>query len=175
MNNTANLACLFIVCLVCSIATAGSLSEKDLSQIRSDVTLMMESVQKGDAESLIQRTHSAAHALYGGKAAFEDASRKALAELSRSGAKIISTEVGTPASSVLGGSEEICFVPTVTIVEIDGKKARSTGFMIAARRPGAEWKYLDGAAFKDNVDRLYEFFPKLPRALRLPPIAVEML
>jgi hypothetical protein len=133
---------------------------------------MMASVQKGDAEPLIQRTHPAAHALYGGKAAFEDAARKALVELSRSGAKVISTEVGTPAPSMLADSEEICFVPTVTIVEIDGKKARSTGFMIAARRPGAEWKYLDGAAFKDNVQRLYEFFPKLPRALRLPPIDV---
>ena len=56
--------------------------------------------------------------------------------------------LATPAISGTypAGSEEVCFVPRVSVMEVQGKKVKSTTFMVAVRYPATrDWKYLDGA------------------------------
>ncbi len=67
-------------------------------------------------------------------------------------------------------------MPRTSIVQIEGKKAKSTTFMVAIRQKGGtEWKYLDGAGLIKNPDYLYRFLPDLERGIELPPNSVEPL
>ena len=102
--------------------------------------------------------------------------KQAVIQLRGSGIKFLQSELGVPSEMHSAGEEEICLVPRISVVEVGGKKAKSTTFMIAIRRLGAsEWKYLDGAGLRKNPDLLYQLFPKLQRGIGLPENKVELL
>ena len=73
------------------------------------------------------------------------------------------------------GEEEVCFVPRTSVVEIGGKRATSMTFMIAVRKPGGEWKFLDGAGLRKHPDLLYRLLPDLERGIELPHNMIEAL
>ena len=64
--------------------------------------------------------------------------------------------------------EKICFLPKKTVMEVNGQKIQSNSFMIAAKKEGKEWNYLDGAGLRKNPDMLWLFFPELPKDIKLP-------
>ena len=132
--------------------------------------------ERGDAKELITRTHESIYNLVGGKEAFEDLTLQAMELLQNSGIKFLQSELGAPTQTYSAGKEEICFVPRISVMEIQGKQAKSTGFMIAIRRLGThKWMYLDGAGLQKNTDTLYQLFPTLERGVELPPSKVELL
>lgn len=163
-------------CLLGSPAIAGTLSEAEVERLRADVAVLTTSFERGDAEALIQRTHPSLHALVGGPEAFAEITRKSVEQLRQSGVEFLDAEVGAPTQTYPAGDEEICFIPRISIMQIQGKKARSTTFMIAIRRAGKrEWKYLDGAGLRKHPELLYQLLPKLERGISLPLNMIEVL
>ena len=49
------------------------------------------------------------------------------------------------------------------------QKIASVSYMVAAKKEGGDWKYLDGAGFRKNKDQLWTFFPDLPKDRRACP------
>jgi len=162
--------------LLVTSAAAGTLGEAEIAQLRSEVASITRSFERGDTKALIDQTHGSLYELAGGREAFANATQQAMEQLLQTGAKFVHSEVGTPTQTYLAGDEEVCFVPRISIMEVQGKKAKSTTFMIAVRRLGSnEWKYLDGAGLRKHPDYLRRLLPKLESGVELPPNKVELL
>lgn len=166
-----------VCCVLWSAAAwSGTLNPQEAAKLRSEVTAMYAAAEKGDAEPLIANAHESIYALMGGKEAFTKISREALQQLLKLDIKFLSSEVGTPTPTYPAGEEEVCFVPRVSVMELQGKRAKTTTFMIAIRRVGTStWKYLDGAGLRKNPQFLPMLLPKLAKDVKLPPNTVETL
>ena len=170
------IAILSLLLFLHAFSMAASLSESDVIQIKSDMTLIQNGFETGNAEAIFSLTHPSAYKLVGGKEEFEKIVIQTLAKTRGMGAKYLNRDIGTPTQEYSAGEEEVCFVPTTSILEIGGKKLKSMGFMIAIRKNGThKWKYLDGAALRKFPDLLYTLIPKLPNEIELPQNKVEML
>jgi hypothetical protein len=164
------------LCLLANLATAGTLTPTEAESLRADVAAITDSFEQGDAEDLIDRTHPSLQKLAGSPAAFAQITRQSIEQLRQSGVKFISSQVSAPSQTYPAGDEEVCFVPRISIMELQGKRAKSTTFMIAIRRVGdGEWKYLDGAGLRKHPELLYQLLPKLERGIALPPNMIEAL
>ena len=163
-------------CLFVTAAVGEPLSDADASRLRADVTAMMTAFDRGDPAMFLELTHPSLQNLAGGPDAFAALVRQSLETLRQGGVKVVSAEVGAPTQVYSAGEEEVCFVPRVSVMEIQGRSARSTTFMIAIRRVGgSQWKYLDGAGLRRSPDLLYQLLPKLERGIELPANKVEAL
>ncbi len=176
-NTMKNILILLVCVLLLPVsALAAVLSDRDVAQLHSEIDSMYVAFERGDAKELINRTHESIYNLVGSKEAFEDLTLQAMELLQNSGIKFLQSELGAPTQTYSAGKEEICFVPRISVMEIQGKQAKSTGFMIAIRRLGThKWMYLDGAGLQKNPDTLYQLFPTLERGVELPPSKVESL
>ena len=155
---------------------AENLSEAEVAGLRAEVASMTTAFERGEPDELIERTYPALYELAGGQEAFATAVRQAVEQLRQTGITFVDSQVGTPTQLYPAGDEEVCFVPRTSMVEIQGKKFKSTTFMVAIRNKGGkEWKYLDGAGLIKNPDYLYRFLPGLQRGIELPPNGVEPL
>lgn len=165
-----------IYLLLATPAFAELLSVAESEELRGQIIAVTTAFENGNAEALIEHTHPSLYALTGGRDAFAEMTLQALVQLRETGIKFLHAEVGTPTPIYPAGDEEVCFVPRVSVMEIQGKKARSTTFMIAIRPIGGkEWKFLDGAGLRKHPDLLYKLLPKLERGIVLPPNNLELL
>jgi len=164
-----------MACMVSSEAAhAGSLDADDIRMLRSDIETMTAAFERGDAEPLIARTHPSLKALAGGAEAFAELTRHALKQLGDIGISFISQSVGTPTDLYPAGKEEVCFVPRVSVMALDGRQMTSTTFMIAIRpKGGMAWSYLDGAGLRNNPGMLHRLLPDLDQDIALPPNTLE--
>jgi hypothetical protein len=165
-------------CMLCGVpALAGTLSEQDVAKVKADIDAMYQAIEKGDATLLLANTHESAYALAGGdRETFEKVSREAMQQLLQAGVKFLSAELGVPTSTYPAGEEEVCFIPRISVAELQGKKVKLTGFMIAIRPVGGTaWKYLDGSPLRKNPELLQLLLPELTTDVELPPNTAELM
>ena len=162
--------------LLVTAAVGEPLSDADVSRLRAEIAAMMTAFDRGDPSIFLELTHPSLQNLAGGPDAFAALVRQSIETLRQGGVKSISEEIGAPTQTYAAGEEEVCFVPRVTVMDIQGRRVRSTTFMIAVRRVGdSQWKYLDGAGLRRSPDLLYQLLPKLERGIALPANQVETL
>lgn len=168
------LASLLLYALLSSGVSAAPLTAADVQSLRSDIASMTAAFERGDAEPLIARTHPSLKAMAGGPDAFAELTRHALAQLRDIGISFVSQEVGMPTEVYQAGEEEVCFVPRVSVMAVNGTQMKSTTFMIAIRsKGGTTWTYLDGAGLRKNPEMIYQLLPGLARDVPLPPNTLE--
>ncbi|HYC71623.1 MAG TPA: hypothetical protein VEB66_10480 [Opitutaceae bacterium] len=169
----------FIVLALAGVGAvfARPVSEADEKAIKADIEHMMTLFEKGDADALLARTHESVYVLAGGdRAEFEKAIRAAVQQLMQMEVKFLGSELGRPTQLYAAGEHELCFIPRVATMSIEGQKVRSTGFMVAVRTKGvAGWKYLDGAGIAANPALLKTLFPDVDPKVALPPSKMEKL
>ena len=172
MKNTGIVLSLWL--LLAGAVSAGSLSKAEASALREDITEMVAAFEAGDAALLIERTHPSLPALMGGQETFVQVTQQPMQQLRT--VRFVKFELGEPTQTYRAGDEEVCFVPKVSIMEVEGKRAKSTSFMIAIRKlGGARWTYLDGAGVRTKPELLYLLLPALERDIPMPPNQVEVL
>jgi hypothetical protein len=165
-----------LCCLLAGTAAAGTLTEGEADILRSEIATIYSAFERGDAEGIIRKTHPSLKKVFGGEDAFADVTRKAVDQLIESGLRIVSSETGMPTQTYPAGKEEVCFVPRTSVMELQGKKVRTTSFMIAIRKVGeTEWLFLDGAGIAKQPELLYRLLPKLEQGVPLPPSSAELI
>ncbi|MES2898920.1 MAG: hypothetical protein V4723_04280 [Pseudomonadota bacterium] len=165
-----------IALLLCTSAMAGTLSAKETDTLKTDIELMYAAFESGDARILLNKTHSSVYRLSGGKRALQESLRKAMLYLREHHVKYIQSELGSPTATYTAGSEEVCFVPRTSVLGINGKRVKTTGFLIAIRSlSGGSWKYIDSAALIENPELLRTLLPKLHIPEELPKNSTELL
>ena len=115
------------------------------------------------------KTHPRALALAGGKEQYAEVVKTMFTQLTASGMKIGEAEIGLPKKLYRAGTEEICFVPTTSILSFEDKKARNHSFLVAARqRDTTDWLFIDGFVLRKRPELLWSFFPELTNDVDLP-------
>jgi hypothetical protein len=165
---------LAVALLLPSMAAAGTLRPEEVAVVQADIQAIYRAFEAGDPELFIAKTHDSLIAASGGQESFEKILRGALTSLKTTGIQFVSSDLGTPTATYPAGDEEVCFVPRVSVMEIQGKRVTSIGFMIAIRKQGeSSWKYLDGSGLRKAPEHLYILLPKLERGIELPPNRIE--
>lgn len=150
------------------LSEEGKLNEEEKTHLVQEVKEMMKSFNEGDAKLLVEKTHPSIYKLAGGEENFKESLIQAAKQIMDLGIKAISDDISPPDRTYRAGEETVCFLPKKTVMEVNGQKIQSNSFMIAAKKEGKEWKYLDGAGLRKNPDMLWLFFPELPKDIKLP-------
>lgn len=162
--------------LIAQFSFGASLTNHEVKEIKEEIQLMYSEFEKGNIEILIEKTHESIYPLAGGKENFEKITKAAVDQLMQVGVKFIESELGTPTEIYPAGKYEVCFIPRISVMEVQGQKAKSIGFMIAARTKGESvWKYLDGSGIRQNPQLLSMLFPDLDPNIELPTNTIEKL
>lgn len=162
--------------LLGATTSARELSADEVADLKQRIETMMASFEAGDLQALFDQTHESLFRLVGGRASFERITRQAVAGIMEAGVTFESSELGTPTPLHEAGDEDVCFVPRVSVMVVNGRRAKSTGFMIAIRpAAGGDWRFLDGTGLRKNPRLLETLLPELSRNLELPPNEIELL
>lgn len=154
--------------------TKNVLSEKESKALIAEVSAMIKGFHGGDSTALLKKTHPSLKKLMGGDEQFEKTMKNVVKQLLDSGMKFNEFEVKKPTKLYPAGDEQVCFVPQVTVMEVQGQKLKSVGFLIAIRpKAGGDWKYLDGAGLRNNPQMLQTLLPALDKSVQLPPNTIE--
>lgn len=156
-------------------ACAATLPEKEAQAVVAQATAYREAAAKGDADKVLQLTHPVLHTLFGGKEAFEAATRLALKTLA--GRYVIEKiTFGPPTALLVAGQDEVCFVPFVQVASAGEIRTRAESYFIAVRPVGKpDWKFIDAAGLRKHPEVLWQFFPGLPKDVVTPPNKVEIV
>lgn len=179
MRKTKILLIVIAIMLVsCSLKNGdvqNNLSKKEIAIIHADIKSMTNAINKGNIAFLYSRTHHSIFEMIGGKKNLKELINRAMAKIKENNIKYIASELFAPKNIYIAGDEKVCFVPRISIMETQGIKVKSTGYMVAILKKGSsEWKYLDGAGFRKDQSLLWKLLPKLPRDIILPPNFVEV-
>lgn len=165
----------FAALAYCPASMAGTLSEADARALQTKVGSLIVIPGPAQVRAMVDLTHHSAHQMVGGKAAFQAMARKHVDEMAPYQIKQISAAAGVPTRTYLAGKEEVCFVPTTTVVMMKGMKLKKTAYLVAIRPVGGgdKWTYLDSGAFTDKPEVLYLFLPQLERGVVPPPSRIQ--
>ena len=153
---------------------AEDLSADETAALKKEIETMMAEFEAGKTENLLAKTHSSLVEMMGGKEKLTEVTNQAVASMAEMGMKFHESELGDPTELYAAGDEVITFVPRSSIMEVQGQKVKSTGFMIAIRpKGGGDWSYLDGSGLRRNPELLWTLFPDLTRDIVLPPNNME--
>ncbi len=167
---------LLIAALLSISAHAATLTDAEALALTAKIDQMYAMYDRGDPKALIAETHPSLYPFAGGEAQYEAALTEGFAHAAKLGIKFTKSENGAPSRIYSAGTEEVCFVPRVSIMEGGGFRRKNTTFMVAIRKVGgSEWKFLDGSGFRKNADLIYTLLPELERGITFPPLAMEKL
>jgi len=151
-------------------------SKAEKKKIKAGVQAMHDALLEGDMDQVLDKTYPPLIIFSGGRTAFEQTVRHAIDQLKKDGMVFESYQLGEPTDMYLSGTEFICFVPEMSVARIQGRRFRTTGFVIAVKGGATtKWKYLQGIHLKRDPDALWRLFPELSREIKLPPIKQEAL
>jgi len=151
------------------------LTIEEKKKISEEVKSMLDAFNKGDAQKLLDKTHPSIYALSGGKEKFEQQMLLVVKQAMQLKIKFEKFEVRLPGKLYKSGEHLVCFIPRSSIFIVDGKKIASESYFIAAKTEGSEWKYLDGGGMRGAPQKIYQYFPDLPKVLELPDNTVELV
>ena len=153
-----------------------SLGEDDVDLLHNDINRMFIAFEAGKVGPLLRKTHPSIYVLVGGKDKLEELTVAAVSQLREQGISFLSSELGDPTELYSAGKEEVCFIPRISLMEMQGSKVKSIGFLVAIReKGGSEWLYLDGSGIRKDQSLLWKLLPDLEKNISLPPNYFEML
>jgi hypothetical protein len=160
--------------LLCG-AEPTKLSVADRAALMKTAQSVQRAFDAGDADAIIRHTHPVILKFFGSREQFENTTRQAVKSMAGQ-ITVEKTEWGEPSAVYVSGTDEVCFVPKTSIMRVTDKRARSVGFLIAARAKGdSEWQFLDGAPLRKDTSVLWQLFPMFPKDVPIPANTIELL
>lgn len=150
-----------------------TLSEEEAGAVVKEIEAMMKDFEAGKTETLLAKTHPALVEFMGGQEKLTEMTNQAVAGM-KDAVKFLESSMEAPSKLYAAGDEVLTVVPRISILEVQGQKVKSTGFMIAIRsKDGGDWSYLDGSGLRRNPEMLWTLFPDLTRDIDFPPNEIE--
>lgn len=170
-----HIAVLFLAVLPL-IVKAASLSPDEATALIATTERIKVAFDERDIATIMAMTHPSIYKLTNGKDGFEAITRQAFVQIESAGVRFLDSKLGTPSEIYSCGEEQVCFIPRTSTLEVDGKKVRSIGFLIAIRSvKGGDWLFLDGSGLRKNPELLKKLLPDLPADTPLPENRVELI
>lgn len=160
---------IFLFLIITNDMNGKSLTQYEVGVLKQEINLMIKAFQKGDVTLIVEKTHSKLVELVGGKDLYKTAMKNAVEQIKSYGITYIGSQLDTPTELFDVDQEEITFVPRVSTMEVQGKKIKTVGYMIAIRdKKTKKWHFLDGAALRTKKEILWKLFPTLDKDIKLP-------
>jgi len=167
---------LFSMLFSTQILLSAELSEAEASEVKKDLSNLLSLFESGDPSEFISRTHPSIIAYSGGKENFRKIAEAGIQQLRETGIKFLDSKFGSPSRIYDAGDEEVVVLPRISIMEMNGTKIESTGYMICVRTKGkSKWTYLDGSGLRKRPDMLFQLLPDLDKNIKLPKNVIEKL
>lgn len=158
------------------VAVAAPFGPDEEQVLVDKVKVLQSAYDKGDLDSIATMTFEPVVAQVGGVEALKKVSQQVIDQAKRRGVVTENLEVGKPTPPLESGEYLVTFVPKTSTIKMGDKRAKSSTFMIGARRKDqTEWKFMDGAGLRKNPQLLHSFFPDLPKDIALPPNTVTLI
>lgn len=153
---------------------AETLSAEDAKVLEARVKSSSEAFQKEDYKAMIDMMHPAAFTLGANKEQMLDLMKDALVKMKAMDFAIVEDQFGEPGEVYTAGDEMVCFYPRTMVMRFGEKKAKTTGFLICAKkRAGGEWMIMDGSVTNNDPNILWKLFPSLPKDVKVPEIKLD--
>ncbi len=167
-----------LITIVLSLYSFGNpvpqLDETDIVLLKDDVSLLIESLNKGDARTITNLTHELAYNALGGKEAFYNVTQKAIQQMQEAETNFLKVSIDDPSPVYRAGKYEVCFIPMTSLIQIKTYKLENVGFMVGIKNIGNQvWKYIDGASLAKDLKLLNKLLPGLDPNIALPPTSVK--
>jgi hypothetical protein len=131
-------------------------------QVQADVKAFLEALYAGDFEAVLEHTHPILFAAMGGREAALEAVRAGISPLLEKGLRVESFGFPREPEFVPGGKTLFAIVPTLMVVELNGRRVESLNYQFGILESDVEdWKYVEGSRIdNDNVRLLFPDFPE---------------
>jgi hypothetical protein len=133
----------------------------EAAAVQRDVEGIVRAIYRGDVDTVMHSTHPNVIRLMGGP----DVARKSLdaicAQVAKSGMTLESFSFPEAPRFFAAGGTRYVYVPTRSVVSMNGKRFESLNFQLGVLDPGAShWTYLEGSRLNpQNIQRLLPGFP----------------
>jgi hypothetical protein len=157
-------------------ATPQLLSIEDKAALLEQVQPVQSAVDERDYKKLIIYAPSAVLKLYG-RNAFERTIWSGMTQSQANGYQFtFHTDFGEPMAAYQTGNGLICLVPRMSLVQVQEKQVKIFACWVAVRENGDPgWKFIDGAVWQNNKQRLWQLYPELPDDMPLPEWKQEVV
>jgi len=162
--------------LLSPLSAIANLSPDEEARLSEQVRSLNAAYEEGNADKIVEMTFKPVVAMVGGAEAMKGMVQKSMNAQKDAGVIIESYSIGKPTEPIVAGEDVVTFIPKVTVMKMPGKRARSTTFMVGARKvKDKTWYFMDGAGFRKKPTMIYTFFPSLPQNLVLPENSIEFI
>jgi hypothetical protein len=147
--------------------TAGTPAETQT--VQHEVERIVRSLYSGDIDFVMHSTYPSVIALMGGP----DVARKSLETIvdrvRKSGMTLESFAFPEPPEFFTAGGTRFVFVPTLSVVAVNGKRFESRNFQLGVLEAGAtRWTYVEGSRL--NPQNVHQLLPAFPSDRSFPPV-----
>ena len=147
--------------------TAGTPVETQV--VQRDVERIVRAIYSGDVDLVLHSTYPGVIGVMGGP----DVARRSLdhivAQVRRSGMTLESFSFPDPPQFFTAGGTRYVFVPTLSVVVVNGKRFESRNFQLGVLEAGAtRWTYVEGSRL--NPQNVHQLLPAFPSDRSFPPI-----
>ena len=163
---------LLLILAICVFFLLTNVSADEANKIKKtqeDVRKVSSFVYANDVETTFSYTHKKIIEMMGGYEVAKKLISEALAKFSGTGIKVESLEFSSPPQFFKSSLNEFVFVPTLTVISMNGQKIESLNFQLGMRDLSLiDWKYVEGSRI--NKQNVHQFFPDFPADIDFPQI-----
>jgi hypothetical protein len=152
--------------------TAGTPAETQT--VQRDVERIVRAIYSGDVDLVLHSTYPGVIGAMGGS----DVARRSLdhivAQVRKSGMTLEAFSFPDPPQFFTAGGTRYVFVPTLSVVVVNGKRFESRNFQLGVLEAGAtRWTYVEGSRL--NPQNVHQLLPAFPSDRSFPPIQRKAL
>ena len=172
------LVILVILPFLTTTVFADSLTPQERKQIMAGAARLKNAFHKGDHTVPVEMMPDNFFKLNNiSKQKMLTVSKLMTSRLKKAGLKVISLKYSEPATAYKCKFATIAFVPGKTLIEVNGSRVASQGFMIASRKVSQKkWRFLDGAHPRARLRPFYDsMYGCQGVKLKIPAFSVKVL
>jgi len=169
-----------LLCIACSSPAHGPSAKPpakapaagtsaETQTVQHDVERIVRAIYSGDIDLVMHSTYPPVIGLMGGPDVARRTLEHIVAQVRKSGMTLESFSFPAPPDFFTAGGTRFVFVPTLSVVAVNGKRFESRNFQLGVLEAGAtRWTYVEGSRL--NPQNVNTLLPAFPSGRALPPI-----
>ena len=147
--------------------TAGTPAETQT--VQRDVERIVRALYSGDVDLVLRSTYPGVIGAMGGADVARRSLEHIVAQVRKSGMTLESFSFPAAPEFFTAGATRYVFVPTVSVVAVNGKRFESRNFQLGVLEAGAtRWTFVEGSRL--NPQNVHQLLPTFPSDRSFPPI-----
>jgi hypothetical protein len=169
-----------LLCMACSTPKHGPSAKPpakapaagtpaETQAVQRDVERIIRAIYSGDVDLVMHSTYPGVIGLMGGADVARRSLEAIVAQVRKSGMTLESFSFPEPPEFFTAGGTRYVFVPTLSVVAVNGKRFESRNFQLGVLEAGAtRWTYVEGSRL--TPQNVHQLLPAFPSDRSLPPI-----